>query len=174
MTWVLLIASLLGLGLWYLRRRTRHILTAMEKGVDCVKVGTFNRLAERFADEWSELPEIEGQGFARRLAAAVVNRIFDEPGRDPAQHDFQQTHSQLIDAKLADLSDDEHVCRVLTQAVLVHWTVRGARGNDKSGRSIEHAEILLSAGILIPGGEAPNPGSFLPLAVDYAAPASPG
>ena len=132
----------------------------MLSGVDMVKLGVLDRLAERFKSRY-------GQETANSLAAAVVNDLFSEVPSDPHAKEFLKLNKDVVERELSNLKHDGEICNAVTQAVRIKVSLSYDQSEDVRRLLPEHLEKLASLGILIATVETPTPSSFLRMANEF-------
>jgi hypothetical protein len=138
----------------------RRLIKQIEHSTDLVKLGLAERLANKYAKTY-------GGDIAMALAAAVTNEVFSEqPGNDQGKAFLQQNRA-LVEQELLKLREDSYICRVLTETVRAGMIVPYAKGIRTAEAFLDPLEKLQRLGILIPGGEAPSPSTFFPLANEF-------
>jgi uncharacterized protein (DUF2267 family) len=132
----------------------------MLSGVDMVKIGVLDRLAERFQSRY-------GQETADSLAAAVVNELFSEVPSDPHAQEFLKLNKAVVERELSNLKHDDEICNAVTQAVRIKVSLSYEQIEDVRRLLPEHLEKLASLGILIATVETSTPSSFLRMANEF-------
>jgi hypothetical protein len=158
MHYAIIITVTIIIGFWLLYRyRKKSLLTRMTNCIDMVKVGVCKRLVAKYAETYA--PD---KVFL--LAGAVTNELFSEPPSGERGRDFVESNRALIAQELAKLTEDYEICMAVTQAVRVKATVLFAEGTQTRESLLELLEKLRKCGILVPGGDAPKPETFMPMA----------
>ena len=135
------------------KRLSKKILS----GVDMVKLGVLDRLAERFQGRY-------GEETANSLAAAVVNELFSEIPSDPHAQEFLKLNKHVVERELSNLKNDDEICNAVTQAVRVKASLSCDQNGNVHESLLDALEKLNTLGILVPGGDIPTPNSFLRMA----------
>jgi len=158
--WVLGAAAIIGAVVTFYLWRKRALIRKMTAAVDLVKIGLFKRLYSSY------VPRMQSDD-AASIAAAVVNYVFSEQASKSEADRWAHQHQALIERQARRLREDADICEAVTQAVRVRTLIAYARGEINEDRMTAALERLKQLGLLIPGGEAPNPGTFLPLAAKF-------
>jgi len=132
----------------------------MLSGVDMVRLGVLDRLAERFQPRY-------GEETADSLAAAVLNALFAEIPSDPHAREFLKLNKDVVERELSKLKHDEEICNAVTQALQVKASLSCDQSGNVEGPLLDHLEKLTRLGILIPSGETPTLSSFLQMANEF-------
>ena len=132
----------------------------MLSGVEMVKLGVLDRLAERFQRRY-------GEETANSLAAAVVNELFSEIPSDPHAQEFLKLNKDVVEREVSNLKHDDEICNAVTQAVRVKASLSCDQSGNVTGPLLDHLEKLTRLGILIPAGETPTQSSFLRMASEF-------
>ena len=132
----------------------------MFSGVEMVKLGVLDRLAERFQRGY-------GEETANSLAAAVVNELFSEIPSDPHAREFLKLNKDAVERELSNLKHDDEICNAVTQAVHVKASLSCDQSGNVRGPLLDHLERLTRLGILIPAVETPTLSSFLRMANEF-------
>ena len=154
---VLFVLVLLALVFGYAFYRQMAVIVAMGRAVNMVKLGLFRQLKHRYLTEL-ERPE------ATLLADAVTAYIFSEEPTVPHEVQFKRENVDRIEAEARRLSNDRQTCQLLTQAVRTQATIAFIRLNRNAQIATAQLERLNDLGILVAGGEAPSPDTFVPAA----------
>lgn len=148
--------------LWYSYRshRKKALINRMAIAVDMVKMGVYGRLSQRLKDQY-------GREEGILLAGAVVNEIFSGlPTRAEAK-EFAASNKEVIERELSNLKNEDEIRKIITQAVRVKIIITVAQGIRNRQEIVEPLEKLERLGLLVPGGEAPTPESFLSQAREF-------
>ena len=132
----------------------------MLAGVDMVKMGVMDRLSERFRGMY-------GQENAQSLAAAVVNRLFNETPSDPHAREFFNANRQIIERELTNLQYDDELCNIITQSIKVMLSLPSKEETTKAESFRKHVEKLQNLGIFLPDVETPMPNLFLQMVKEF-------
>ena len=132
----------------------------MLSGVEMVKLGVLDRLAERFKG-------IYGQETADSLAAAVVNELFCQKPADPHAKDFFSTNKNVIVREFSNLKYDDNICKIITQAIRIIASLSDEQNNQKTKSLDDHIDKLTKLGIFIQNEYTPTPNLFLQIANDF-------
>ena len=132
----------------------------MLSGIDMVKLGVLDRLAERFKGRY-------GQETANSLAAAVVNGLFSEIPSDPHAQEFLKLNKDVVERELSNLKHDDEICSAVTQAFCVKASLSCDQSETVRESLLDHLEKLTRLGILIATVETPTPSSFLQMANEF-------
>ena len=138
----------------------KRLSKKMLSGVDMVKLGVLDRLAERFQGRY-------GEETANSLAAAVVNELFSEIPSDPHAQEFLKLNKDVVERELSNLKHDDEICNAVTQAVRVKASLSCDQNGNVRGPLLDHLERLTRLGILIPAGETPTLSSFLRMSNEF-------
>ncbi len=139
----------------------------MANAVDFVKIGLYLHIHTTYKMEY-------GKEYAGMLAAAVTNELFlDDPSNERGKEFLEKpaNKSKVIDAIKA-LTKNEEIRKIITEAIRVKATVIfGEKGKDDPlvEKIIVHIKKLKDIGILIPGGDFPEPSTFIPMATEFLA-----
>ena len=130
-------------------------------GVDMVKVGVLDRLAERFQPEYDKET-------ADMLAAAIVNELFSETPSDHYAREFLEINRKVVERELSNLKNDVEICTAVTQAVRVKALASQEQvGGKTQVLACDLLEKLKKFGILVPTEETPNLRAFLRMANEF-------
>ncbi len=140
--------------------RVADLIKRMSEGVMMVKLGLYLRLTNSLKDTY----EIER---AKMLAAAMVNELFSEPPQGAKGKMFLESNRALIEQLISVVPGNKEVCKAVTQAVRVKGIINDYTDGDTQKVLLDPVEKLRRLGILIPGGKAPEPDSFLPMAREF-------
>jgi len=143
-----------------LDKRLKHLLSRMLEGVQMVKRGLYLRLLYRLELKY----ETEKAKF---LAAAIINTLFSDSPSTKKAEAFLESNRNLIKQEISDLQADNQICNVVTQAARVKGIISHYLGTPGKESLINPLERLKELGILVPGGKAPEPGSFLSMATKF-------
>lgn len=123
----------------------RRLITRMKDAVAQVKLGFGLHLIVKYRQRF----DLE---IASALSAAVVNDLF---GDRPAP--YAVTNPAQVQASVAELRNESpELRRLLTDALRVYATLNYSEGTFNTS-AVERAHAL---GILVPGGDAPDPTAF--------------
>ena len=156
---ILAVALLIG-GVYYyvfVYHLKKTLVRKMLAGASWIMIGVADDLFGRFQPEY-------GEENARLLAAAAVNELFSQPPSRPLtseEQSFINSHKDIIERELANLSHNPEMVEVITQAVRVNCFVA-----QDPASLIAACERLMRLGFPL-GGEAPIPPTFLPLAREF-------
>ncbi|GAI56791.1 unnamed protein product [marine sediment metagenome] len=140
--------------------RVPDLIKKMSEGVQMVKLGLYLR----FINSLKDICEIER---AKRLAAAMVNELFSEPPQGAKGKIFLESNRALIEQLISVVPGNKEVCEAVTQAVRVKGIIADFVDGDTREALLDPLEKLRRLGILIPGGKAPEPDSFLSMAREF-------
>ena len=140
--------------------RKKVLLKKMLSGVDMVKVGVYGRLSSRFKAKYGEVK-------AGLLAAAVTNEVYSESLSNLDAKKFLESHKDIVERELSSLQNDDEIRNIVTQAIRVKATVSYAKDVRNQESLLNPIEKLKKFGILVSGGDAPSPGTFLPMAYEF-------
>ncbi len=140
--------------------RVADLIKRMSEGVQMVKLGLYLR----FINSLKDTCEIER---AKRLAAATVNELFSEPPQGAKGKVFLESNRALIEQLISVVPGNKEVCEAVTQAVRVKGIMADLVDGDTQKVLLDPLEELRRLGILIPGGNAPEPDSFLSVAREF-------
>lgn len=158
---VLLIAAVIVALIFYTKHRQKKVVQKMNDAVQLVKLGLFNHLSQKYLDG-SDVKE------AGLLAAGVVNFIFDEEPMKEEAIRFQKENGRRIADEARRLSGSGQIRQLITQAFRTQALVRYASaGRYSVDRANKWGERLRELGILVPGGDAPTPDTFIPVAIAF-------
>jgi len=129
----------------------------MLEGVQMVKRGLYLRLIRRLEDTY-------GLEKAKWLAAAIINELFSDLPSNEEGREFLQLNKDNVRQEISNLRDDRETRLAVTQAVRVRGIIRHTLGDSPQKDLVDPLEKLRKLGILIPGGETPEPDSFLSMA----------
>ncbi len=132
----------------------------MLDGVETVKMGVLNRLAEKYKGFY-------GQETADSLASAVVSELFCEKPSDPVAIEFFAANKDVIGREMSNLKYDDHVCEIVTQAIRIKASLIRRQGEQTAKPLNDHIEELTRLGIFHSDVYTPAPNSFLQLAGDF-------
>lgn len=132
----------------------------MLSGIEMVKLGVLDRLAERFQRRY-------GEETANSLAAAVVNELFCEIPSDPHAQEFLKLNKDVVEREVSKLKHDDEIRNAVTQAVRVKASLSCDESGNVSEPLLDHLENLTRLGILIPTQETPTPSSFMRMANEF-------
>ena len=132
----------------------------MLSGVEMVKLGILDRLAEKFKG-------IYGQETADSLAAAVVNELFCQEPADPHAREFFTTNKDVVERELSNLKYDDQICKIITQAIRVKALLSGEHHDDMIKSMDDHIAKLTKLGIFIPNEYTPTPNIFLQITHEF-------
>lgn len=132
----------------------------MLSGVEMVKLGVLDRLAERFKG-------IYEQETADALAAAVVNELFANKPADPLAREFYITNKNTIGRELANLQYDDQICKIITQAIRILVSLSDEHESGMQNLPDGHVDKLTKLGIFLPDEYTPTPNFFLQMAHDF-------
>lgn len=132
----------------------------MLSGVEMVKLGILDRLAERFR-------EVYGQETADSLAAAMVNELFCQKPADPYAREFFITNKNVIERELSNLKYDNQICRITTQAIRIMASLADEHRDNMHESLDEHIHKLTKLGIFIPNEYTSTPNFFLQIAHEF-------
>jgi len=138
----------------------KRLAKKMISGVDMVKLGVLDRLAERFQRRY-------GEETADSLAAAVLNELFSEVPSDPHAQEFLKLNKDVVERELSNLKHDDEICNAVSQALHVKASLSCDQSGNVRGPLLDHLERLTRLGILIPVGETPTMISFLRMANEF-------
>jgi hypothetical protein len=132
----------------------------MLSGVEMVKLGVLDHLAERFKG-------IYGQETADSLAAAVVNELFANKPADPYAREFFITNKDVIERELANLQYDDQTCKIITQAIRIMASLSDEHESRMQDSLDAHVHKLTKLGIFLPDEYTPTPSFFLQMAHEF-------
>lgn len=132
----------------------------MLSGVEMVKLGVLDRLAERFKG-------IYEQETADSLAAAVVNELFANKPADPLAREFFTTNKNAIEHELANLQYDDQICKIITQAIRILVSLSDEYESGIPGLPDDHIHKLTKLGIFLPNEYTPTPNFFMQMAHEF-------
>jgi len=138
----------------------KRLFKKMLSGVDMVKLGVLDRLADRFQDKY-------GKETADSLAAAMVNELFSETPSDPHAQEFLELNKDVVERELSNLKHDDEICNAVSQAVRAKALVSQDQSSNLQKPLPDPLEKLRRFGILAPGEDSPTPASFLQMANEF-------
>ena len=161
MTYIIIAIGIIAI-LYYLFSlySKKSLMNRMISGVDMVKYGIYRHLRVRLSARY-------GWEKAGWVAAAVTNDLFSEYPSDIEAEEFLESHRETIEKELFNLQNDDEIRNVVTQAIRVKCTVSYAEGVKTRNSLIDPVEKLMKLGILITGGDAPSPETFLSMAYEF-------
>ncbi len=115
----------------------------------------------------NSLKDVCGIEKAKWLSAATVNELFSEPPQGAKGKMFLESNRALIDQLISEVPGNKEVCEAVTQAVRVKGIINDTTGGDTQKVLLDPLEKLRRLGILVPGGKAPEPDSFLFMAREF-------
>lgn len=93
--------------------------------------------------------------------------LFSEPSPSAKGKMFLESNRVLIEQLISVVPGNKEVCKAVTQAVRVKGIINDYTDGDTQKVLLDPVEKLRRLGILIPGGEAPDPDSFLSMAREF-------
>lgn len=135
----------------------KDLLSRMLAGVQMVKRGLYLHLIYRLQAKY-------GKEKAKFLAAAVINTLFSDSPPTKKGEDFLKANKDLVDQEISNLQKDNEICNAVTQAVRVRGIISHHLDSSSQESLINALERLKELGVLVPGGETPEPDSFLSMA----------
>tara|TARA_B100000315_G_C14444543_1_gene526214 strand:- start:54 stop:563 length:510 start_codon:yes stop_codon:yes gene_type:complete len=123
--------------------RKRALLKKMEKGIDKVVMGSYVFLKNEYAKEHND-------DMAKGLSGAVIGKAFPQLASvNDKRKEFKDKHSSLIEDKLTELNQYEHLCNFITDAyrVKIVLTTNSKSSEDSLASLLETVESLTNKGI---------------------------
>ena len=138
----------------------RCLMQRMAEAVDIAKFGLAVRLVRHYR-------KTHDDDIAYKISGALANELFSDPHGGPEGEEFARENSGFLRSEMTRLADDQETCQVLTQVVRVKATIAYASGPRDEEAIMRPMEKLKELGLFIPGGDAPSPDTFIPLAQRY-------
>lgn len=141
------------------KKAEQQLIQKINQATNAVKLGLYARLVDRYR----KLHQLD---FAKYLAAAVTNEALSHPPSNEQGREFVDRNRPLIEQELLALGKDMDIRRVLTETIRARALVPFIHGHTAE-TWLDPIEKLQRFGILIPGGDAPSPETFFPIATEF-------
>ena len=158
---LLFLFVLLALIFGYYFYRKNALINRMSNAVHLVKLGLFRRLKQSYLTNL-ESPE------ATLLADAVTALVFSEIPTAPHELQFREEHRDRIEREARRLSQDKHICDLITQAARTQAILAHIAKKEGVRDASDRFERLKDLGILVTGGDAPAPDTFISAARTFS------
>lgn len=160
MVWIIIVFVIILIGLLY-RYQKRKVFKSMLEAANTIKFSVYVRLVPRYEKKYND------EEFAKYLAVSISNALFSSPTKRREAENFFKKNKETIRLELFELRHDREICYAVTQAVRVLMISNFAYGKKSEGDISKPLERLNKFKILVPGGEAPSPETFIPFAQEF-------